>query len=104
MGRRGAVCVCTSAGVFDESFAVGAHVIRVVTKKKKKNTTQNTIPVSEYVVAATCAPEGRGEDQLVILLYYHTGTLRTIVCGKRKHHNQSQTVYTVITEAEVSQF
>lgn len=44
-------------------------IIRVVTKKKKKQ--------AQYVVASTCAADGRGEDRLVILLHDHTGSFST---------------------------
>lgn len=56
-------------------------VIRVVTEK-----TQNTNPVSEYVGAAACVPDRRGEDQLSHP--YYTGSLDTrtaFLSGERRN-------------------
>lgn len=63
-------------------------VIRVVTEK-----TQNTILVSEYVGAAACVPDRRGEDQRSHPYYTESSDTRTafFVWGKKKHNNQSKT-------------
>lgn len=56
-------------------------IIRVVTEK-----TQNTVPMSEYVGAAACAPDRREEDQLVIRTAqdHMTGEL-LLLCVERRN-------------------
>lgn len=56
-------------------------VIRVVTEK-----TQNTILVSEYVGAAACVPDRRGEDQQSHPYYTGSSDTRTaFLCGERRN-------------------